>query len=491
MRTCNLPGRQRLRAATECLQRGCSRACLATGPRRTSIRAGLRGAVALAAILVLGLTLTALASTNDHVVLITIDGLSSFYLSDPQAPLPTLRKLATQGAVAEGLRVSDPSTTWPNHTTLITGVHPDRHSVLFNGLLVRSGPGDGVTVEVDYDQDALVKVPTVYDHLHRAGYRTAAINWPASRGSSTLDDNLPDATDRIDRTTPRLRAELVRAGILDPTGDEGFRSKTAAARDQAWAAAAAHVLQARRPNLLLLHLLITDSTQHRYGPRSSAAYEATALADGLVAEVLRAIDTAGLRERTTVIVTSDHGFASVTRLVNPNVIFRKAGLLRPSPRHRAQCLSQGGTAFLYLCSPATAEEDKSKVIQLLRPVEGITEILEAKKFPSLHLPQPAPNTQMADLILVARDGYAFSDEFIEDEIVTPLKTPAGSHGYLSSTPSMNGIFLAWGRGIKHGKKLGIVDNIDIAPTIADLLGQTLPDIDGRVLREVLIPSKGD
>src|SRR5207249_5568101 len=101
---------------------------------------------------------------------------------------------------------------------------------------------------------------------------------------------------------------------------------SAAGRDQIWTAAAAHVIQTRRPNLLLFHLLVTDTLQHRYGPQSPAAYAALALADANVAQLLRAVQAAGITGQTTVIVASDHGFARPTKLINPNVIFRKAGL---------------------------------------------------------------------------------------------------------------------------------------------------------------------
>jgi len=66
--------------------------------------------------------LLACAATNGRVVVITIDGLAAFYLRDRQAPLPTLRRLAAEGAVAQALHVSNPATTWPNHTALVTGV---------------------------------------------------------------------------------------------------------------------------------------------------------------------------------------------------------------------------------------------------------------------------------------------------------------------------------------------------------------------------------
>jgi predicted AlkP superfamily pyrophosphatase or phosphodiesterase len=435
---------------------------------------------------VIGILLPLLAypGTNDHVVLITIDGLAAFYLADPQAPLPTLRKLAAEGASVEALRVSNPATTWPNHTTLVTGVHPEKHSVLFNGLLVRNGPGEPVRIEAERDKRDLIAVPTIYDQFHLVGYRTAAINWPCTRGATTLDDNFPDAPDRIARTTPRLRAELVRAGVLENVEDGSFLRKSAAAADQAWCAAALHLLRTRPPNFLLLHLLATDSIQHRYGPNSPAAYTALALADAQVALVLRALEDAGIRERTTLFVVSDHGFARPSKLINPNVVLRKAGLMRPGPRRRAQSVSEGGTAFVYLTEPASVKEDRAKVIALLRGVEGVEEIIEPSEYKALHLPDPARNPQMGDLLLVAKAGYAFSDEFIEDEVATPLPLSLGSHGYLSSNSQMNGVFVAWGRRIKPGTRLGVVDNIDVAPTMAAMLGENLPGADGRVLREI-------
>jgi predicted AlkP superfamily pyrophosphatase or phosphodiesterase len=433
-------------------------------------------------------SLLAAASTNHHVILITIDGLAAFYLSDPQSPLPALRKLAKEGAVSEGLRVSNPSVTWPNHTTLVTGVHPEKHSVLFNGVLVRPGPGEPVQIEGDHDQTDLVAVPTLWDHLHRAGYRTAGINWPCTRGAKTLDDNFPDVPDQVRHTTPRLRAQLIGLGFLDNTENASFRAKSAASRDQIWTAAATHLIHTR-PNFLLLHLLITDTIQHQHGPQSPAAYTALALADARLADILRAVEAAGIREQTTIFIASDHGFAKPTKLISPNVVFRKAGLQKPGPNRRAQAISEGGTAFVYLTAPETREEDRAKVIELLREHEGIAEILGPEEFAALHLPDPAKNPQMADLVLAAKEGYAFSNESFEDESITELKTPAGSHGYLSTNPRMNGVFVAWGRGIKSGAKLAMVDNIDVAPTIAELFGQTLPGSDGKVLRMILVDTK--
>jgi predicted AlkP superfamily pyrophosphatase or phosphodiesterase len=439
------------------------------------------------------LPLVTVASTNHHVILITIDGCASYYFSDPKAPIPTLRKLAAEGAVAKGMRVSNPAITWPNHTTLVTGVHPEKHSVLFNGVLVRPGPGKPVKVEPQSDKADLVAVPTLYDRLHQAGYRTADINWPCTRRATTLEDSFPDVPDQISHMTPRLREELVAARVLESTNDSAFRPQSSAVKDQIWTAAATHVLRNRRPNLMLFHMLICDSTQHKYGPQSPAAYTALALADSQLAEVLRALDVAGIRKQTTLIVTADHGFASASKMIHPNVAFRKAGLLQtgtaPTPvTARAQIVSEGGIAMVYFTDPVTFTEDVAKVSSLMRQHEGIAAVLTPDQFTGLRMPDPAKNRQMAGLILVAKDGYGFNNDALAEDSINEVTLEAGSlghHGCLSNKPEMNAIFIASGRGIKPGARLQVIDNIDVAPTIAHLLGQELSRADGRVLREML------
>ena len=445
--------------------------------------------IALALLLGMLLPVFATASTNDYCVLITVDGLGAFYMSDPRASLPAIRELATNGACAEALLVSNPSTTWPNHTTLITGVSPQKHSVLFNGLLVRGSPGEAVRIEAERNQSDLVAVPTLYERLHKAGYRTAAVNWPCTRGAAALDDNLPDAVDGLRQTTPRLRAELLRAGILANPENPHYAGKTVAAYDQGWTETAVHLLRVRPPNLLLLHLLATDVEQHRNGPQSAAAYDALAAADARVADVIRGLELAGMLERTTIFIASDHGFARPLKLINPNVVLRKAGLLRPGPRRRAQSVSEGGTAFVYLTQPQTMKEDRVKVVELLGHVEGVAAILQPNDYAALHLPDPATNPQMGDLLLVSKQGYTFSDEFFDDDVITPIPIPLGSHGYLASDPRMNGVLIAWGHRIRAGVKLGLVDNRDIAPTIAAVLGEDFPGVEGKVLTEVLATEK--
>ena len=67
----------------------------------------------------------------------------------------------------------------------------------------------------------------------------------------------------------------------------------------------------------------------------------------------------------------------------------------------------------------------------------------------------------------------------------PSEATTGSHGYLSTEPKMNALFVASGAGIRAGAKLDAVDNTDVAPTVARLLGVPPDRAAGRVLAEIL------
>jgi len=67
----------------------------------------------------------------------------------------------------------------------------------------------------------------------------------------------------------------------------------------------------------------------------------------------------------------------------------------------------------------------------------------------------------------------------------PAGASPGSHGYLNSDPDMRAIFIASGAGIKKGAKVGVIENLSVAPTIARLLGLEMKDVTGKPLADIL------
>ena len=434
------------------------------------------------------------ANADRHVVLISLDGFPAYLFRDESIPLPNLRRLAAEGAVADAMTVSNPSITWPTHTTLVTGVLPRKHGVLYNAHVTRQGPGKPTKSEQWVDKSVLVRVPTVYDAAHAAGLTTAEVDWVAVTRAKTITwsfAELPAPTDPLPR-------EMVAAGALTEAELEIAARRTGGRnivwRDETWARAAAFIFERHRPNLLLFHLLATDSTHHRFGPGSLAGIAALTLADRRVGDLLRTIDATGRRAQTTVIVTTDHGFKKVEKYCYANVVLKQAGLLRTAGATLAQCDAyagtQGGLCFIYITDPARRAELLPKLKELFAAAEGIAQVLDADAAaPALGMPLPAENEAMGDLILFAKEGYAFSGAATGNLAAGPAENYGGTHGFPASDPQLDGIFVASGVGIKKGVKLDRVRNLDVAPTIARLLGVALPTADGQAIEEILADRK--
>lgn len=423
-----------------------------------------------------------------HVVLISIDGFPADYLHDPSAPVTNIRRMAAQGTSAKGMTVSNPSVTWPNHTSLLTGVRPDTHGVMFNGVLEWS-PGLPVKVNPRKDRADMVYAPAIDEVLHRAGQTVASINWPCTRNAKSIDFDFPDVPDTFEHTTPAFLEELKAAGVLSDERIEGFMKLSVAARDTTWTNAAIHAIKTHQPNLVMLHLLNVDAVHHKYGPGSWAGHSALGFADACVGRVVEAVREAGMLERTTFLIVADHGFMTIPKTLQPNVLLREAGLLTveggKAVTARAHVYPEGGVGMLYLTVPEKADEDRKQVLELFRGKEGIAEVLTPARFAELGLPLPTENRHMADLILVGKDGYGFSGSVSGDEFVVKSTSTLGTHGFLSTNPKMNAVFVASGAGIHQRDEVGVIENIDVAPTIARLLGVKLDSAKGRVLEDIL------
>src|SRR5215470_7283503 len=106
------------------------------------------------------------------VIVISVDGFAGFYWDDPRARIPNLRRLAERGVVASRMEAVFPSTTWPTHVSLVTGVRPARHGVAGNHILNRrTDRVEDLTGDPIYDASSLVRAPTIADRAHAAGLR--------------------------------------------------------------------------------------------------------------------------------------------------------------------------------------------------------------------------------------------------------------------------------------------------------------------------------
>jgi predicted AlkP superfamily pyrophosphatase or phosphodiesterase len=407
--------------------------------------------------------------------------------------MPFMRKLAKEGARAKMMKASLPTVTWPNHTSLVTGVRPGKHGVIGNNYFDRATLKSIPFIpDPLFDKDEIVKVPTIYDVAKQAGLKTAGIIWPASRNAKTLDWTVPDvfSNELFQKyATPALLPEWKAAGIPYDKQEEFCKTGKGKERDIMYVQMLNHVIRTHRPNLGLLHLVELDHVEHAKGPQCKEAYDIVKFEDDRVKEVWDELQKS-YPGKATLIVTADHGFFPYQQQVQPNVVLREQGVLTAEGSKitggTARALGQGGASFIYILDKANREAIREKLVQAFKQVEGIALVLTPKEYGTYGLANPDENPQMADLVLSCKSGYSFSDSLAGNVAVTPKTDDVkGTHGYDPKEPGMHAEFIVCGAGVKPGVELGVIENTSVAPTIAALLGIEMKNVDGPVLKEIL------
>ena len=257
-------------------------------------------------------------------------------------------------------------------------------------------------------------------------------------------------------------------------------------RDWLYTRMVRQVLQKHDPNLILLHLVEPDHVEHAHGPRSPEAYWVASYSDDRVRELVEAIDASPMAGKTTLFVVSDHGFFPVNYEIRPNVVLRKLGLIQGTgnaEKRTAYCMAEGGACAVYITDASRREEISRQLHAELGKLDGIQAVFGTEEFARIGQPTPEQNPRGADLWLAAKSDYAFSETSEGDKTVFKRKSLSGTHGYLPDQPDMLAMCIASGPGIGPGTRLGKIRSIDIAPTIARILGIELPTAEGKAMAE--------
>jgi predicted AlkP superfamily pyrophosphatase or phosphodiesterase len=400
------------------------------------------------------------------VVVISLDGFPAYALKDPRLPIPTLRRLAREGAIAESMQPVNPTVTWPNHTAIVTGVDTSQHQVVFNGLLERPEKDGAPKIEPWRDKDVMVHSPTIYDAAHEAGLTTAQVDWVAIYNAKTIDWKFPE----LPEPDGEIEKKLIADGTVTAEELKTFENSSQAWQDEMWTDAAVRILEDHRPNLMLFHLLTLDDVNHEYGPMSNASLTAMAWLDSQVNRIVQVLERPEFAKRSTLIIVSDHGFRSYRHRIHANVLLQEKGIITTVDgklRGDAWVVPEGGSAMVYVSDPARRAELVPRLKAIYSEAEGVEKVYGVDDFAGLGIPTPGSSSQGPDLVLAAKPDYAFAGDAANSYITD---ANGGTHGFLNSDPQMQAIFLAWGEGVPRNAQLGPITNREVAPTIAKLLG---------------------
>lgn len=421
---------------------------------------------------------------SKHVVVISYDAFSEDNW-DRARSLPNLLKLVKNGAYTTSLKSVYPTLTYVVHTTMVTGVYPDKHGVYHNN------PLQPFTREKDqswfwYKRD--VKVPAIYDVLREHHMKTAGILWPVT-GRASISYNIPEikAIKKENQAVKILKngSPLFSIGMEKKFGKQRKGIKQPYL-DNFTAMCAADTIKRKKPELLLMHLIDLDDAKHQYGTDSMEIEKVLIRMDQRLGDIIKAAEEAGLLENTVFLVIGDHGQINIRYKVRLNQLLKENGLIYEENgilKWRAYVQSAGGAAYVHI----KEKDDKvrQQVLNILQKAiaennYGIEKLYTRPELDALHA-EPCVN-----YMLEAEAGYCFDDS-LEGPVISDLKKEGikyATHGFSPDKADYKCNLVISGDCIKKEYRLGEIQMVDIAPTIAEILGIPFKNGDGRALTEI-------
>lgn len=412
---------------------------------------------------------------------------------------PNFARIMAKRAEVDKVCTVYPSMTYPAHTAIITGCRPGK-----NGIYVNSKIKPFKDSYVHWPLESRhVRVENLFAAAKRAGCSTAAVYWPITACDPNIDHvineyffYLPDedieeafrrqgadeaALRAVRENMPRFRKRKRGKGNgpdLENTMDDFIMGCTCS------------LLRKEKPDVLALHNCYIDSTRHYYGAFAPEVYKALDQMDVWLGEVLQAMEDAGGYENVNFIILSDHGQMDFDRYTRLNVLLQRGGFIDIAPDGsvydwRAFC--KGGMSAPVFLSDPNYEPLKKEVYEYLKelakdPQWGIEDVFTVDQTREMY------GTYGTFSFMVEGDGHtSFTDDW-HGECSVPVEAIEGyraKHGYRPEKGPQP-IFLAAGPAFKPGAVVANAHVTDEAPTLAAVLGQTMPQADGRVLHELLV-----
>ena len=441
-----------------------------------------------------------------RVMMISVAGLQASDYLDPfghaaadgaLVHMPSLARLAREGATGLAAMPPSPGAIRTSHATIVTGLSPARHGIIADSTL----DDDGGRAIPFMDHRSFQGTPLWDAALGRG---VVSLGWPTTSGAR-IERILPERNVAIagdwlaqirGGASPivwqKLQAlALAEREIISRENKERNPASwpNAQEKDSAIVEIACQFIAAERDaGLWLIRLDQTLPLFYGAGPGTVEADDALARVDTEIGRLQECLSVNNKLSDTAIFVVGDVAFHPVHTTVSPNVVLVRAGLVGRDPRSDtgvrswlALARSHGRSAYVY-ARDATDALDARKVLMAEAERTGAFEVISAKR-----LAESGGDPQ-AWFALVAKPGVVFGDELVgSSSMPSILRGAAGvlRNGEATDADASVG-FVAWGRGIRNGVRLPRVELIDVAPTIAALLGLRLDDeVQGKAILGIL------
>ena len=390
----------------------------------------------------------------EHVVLIDWDGFDPGYLG--LAPTPNIDALAGRGSlsVADGVY---PTISNPARASMSTGAYPEKHG---NAAYYFDGETDKAVGETRF-----LAAETISEALAAEGRTTAAAQWymVQDHGASYGDpEHLYVKPDGLFEQRVDAAVEILERRPVDSGGEM--------------------VTVPKIPDFLAVYGPDLDAFVHVEGAESPNIGPLLAELDRQLGRIVQTAKEVGIYERTAFILTSDHGMTSWQRSfveglaatpdLGPNVEIVPPGSA-PSPGTEVVLVKSAGRIMnVTLRGRSATPGRRAEVRGVIERLPQVSRVLDAADLRALRA-----GGKPGDFVVEAGEPWGFAYSEPEEG------ASRGGHG---STREMRVPLLISGAGVRAGAAPRDASLVDLAPTIAALLGVRPPaDAQGRVLDELL------
>jgi len=398
---------------------------------------------------------------SDHVILIDWDGFSRAYLEFSRAylervPTPNLDMLAATGSLSMATGTFKTLSN-PSRASMSTGAFPETHG---NAAFVYDRETNRAIAQTRF-----LAAETIAQSIARAGLTQASVQWymVQDHGVTYGDPRhlYVQPVGECDQRTD-VAIDILHRRPVDSNGTQ--------------------VTVPKIPDFLALYCSELDSDGHKFGPNNPILAQQLAFLDQQLGRLIQATKDVGIFDKTTFLLTGDHGMTGWSKTLQPQVLaaLRQAGyhpqivLVNNSPDPTTDVIIVPiiRVGSITLRGDADTPEDYARIKKILADLPEIEHVVDRDELQALHA-----SPKEGDMVAEAKPPYAFA------EFDLPAGEEQGSHASLREIHMP--LFLS-GTGICPGQAPNDPSLVDVAPTIAHLLGIRPPaDAQGRVLTEAL------
>ncbi len=431
-----------------------------------------------------------------RIVIAAFDGLQPSQVTRER--MPVVSKLADNGVRFLHNHASFPTVTRGNSTSLVTGVTPGKHGLTANKSIF---PEFSKTEVIDalvpqlpeinrLTDGKLLLVPTLGELISANDLKWVSVVGGTSGNAYVQHPNADKFGDVVIHheftNPPEHHATIIdRFGVWPPK-----RAPAADLVERTADVVIEYALGELNPDVLMVWFPEPDTSQHAYGIDSPEARAMYTLADSQLGRILDAIASDSPQDKPDIFIVSDHGYSTIDSVIDVHVELADAGFGPDSGDDHVVIAENGGSVLLYL--PDNSEELTGRLLDWLNAQEWVgaiaTELTNtgSKDYPAMReIGLEGPRSP--DIAVAMRStATELPAPLARSGATTGGKIGVGSHGG-SSPAELHNTLIVSGPSFVSGLRSEMASgNIDVAPTILEILKLTQPDhFDGRVLHEAL------